>query len=55
MLAGSYDFMTLRKVDRIRMKRFKALPNIHKQAFDRGLFITEYPCYKQVFEYYRDK
>ena len=55
MLAGSYDFMTLRKVDRIRMKRFKALPNIHKQAFDQGLFITEYPCYKQVFEYYRDK
>ena len=50
-----YDFITLRKVDRLRLKRFKKLYEIHKQAFDQGLFITENPCYKQLFEPYFNK
>ncbi len=32
MFLGSYDFMTLKKVDRLRMKRFKKLPALHKEA-----------------------
>lgn len=50
-----YDFITLRKVDRLRLKRFKKLSEIHKQAFDQGLFMTETPCYMQEFETYFDK
>jgi len=49
MSSGSYDFITLRKVDRLRMKRFKKLPEIHKKAFERKLFKTEKACYKQEF------
>ncbi len=47
-----YDFISLRKVDRLRFRRFKKLHEIHKQAFDKGLFKTESPCYKQIFEPY---
>ncbi len=55
MVETIYDFITLKKVDRLRMKRFKKLPEIHQQAFDQGLFITENLCYEQAFEYYHDK
>lgn len=47
-----YDFMTARKIDRLRMKRYNRLPEIHRKAFDEGLFITESACYKQNFESY---
>jgi len=51
MMRGStYDFMTLKRAERKRKKRFKKLPEIHKQAFDKGLFKTEYACYKRKFE-----
>ncbi len=49
MLTGSFDFMSLKKVDRLRMKRFKQLPDLHKQAFEKGIFKTENPCYTQEF------
>ena len=32
MLSSTYDFKTLKKVDRLRMKRFKKLPELHKEA-----------------------
>ncbi len=49
MLTGSYDFITLKKVDRLRIRRFKKLPEIHKEAFGKGLFETEYACYTRDF------
>jgi hypothetical protein len=49
MLTGTYDFMSLKKADKIRMKRFKGLPEIHREAFAKGLFETEKACYTQVF------
>ena len=56
MLSGSYDFITLKKVDRLRMKRFKKLPELHKEAFEKGLFKTEKACYTQVFiPYYKKR
>lgn len=55
MVESIYDFITLKKVDRLRMKRFKKLPKIHQQAFEQGLFNTQHPCYKQTFEFYNDK
>ena len=46
----SYDFITLKRVDRLRKKRYKKIPEIHKQAFEKGIFKTESPCYKREFE-----
>jgi hypothetical protein len=55
MLRGTDDFMTFKKIDRRRMKRFKQLPELHKQAFDKGIFKTDKACYTQEFEYYSKK
>lgn len=49
MSSGSYDFMSLKKVDRFRMKRFKQLPEKHKEAFEKGIFKTDMACYTQEF------
>jgi len=55
MSSGTYDLMTLKKADRLRMKRFKKLPSLHKEAFDKGLFNTEKACYSREFiSYYSD-
>jgi hypothetical protein len=55
MLSSTYDFKTPRKVDRLRMKRFKKLPALHKQAFAKGLFKTDKACYTQEFISYWKK
>ena len=56
MASGSYDFMSLKKVDRLRMKRFKQLPEKRKEAFAKGLFKTDTTCYTQQFiPYYKKK
>jgi hypothetical protein len=56
MLSSTYDFMTLRKVDRLRMKRFKMLPQLHKEACEKGIFKTDSACYTQEFvRYYKKK
>ena len=49
MLSGTYDFKTLKKVDRLRMKKFKKLPELHKEAFAKGIFKTDKACYTQEF------
>jgi hypothetical protein len=46
----NYDFIPLKRAERMREKRFKKLPEIHKQAFDKGIFETEYACYIREFE-----
>lgn len=56
MIETLYDFISLKNVDRLRMKRFKKLPEIHKEAFEKGLFKTDKACYKQEFiPYYKKK
>ena len=55
MLSSSYDFKTPGKVDRLRMKRFKQLQALHKQAFVKGLFKTDKACYVQEFVSYWKK
>ena len=55
MLSGTYDFITLKKVDRILMKRFKKLPELHKEAFEKDIFKTEYACYNYEFKPIYDK
>jgi hypothetical protein len=49
MLSSTYDFKTLKKVDRLRMKKFKKLPALHKEAFAKGIFKTDKACYTQEF------
>jgi len=49
MIETLYDFMSLKKVDRLRMKRFKKLPELHKEAFEKGIFKTDKACYTQEF------
>ena len=49
MLSSTYDFMTLKKVDRLRKKKFKKLPELHKEAFAKGIFKTDKACYTQEF------
>jgi hypothetical protein len=47
-----YDFITLKKVDRLRKKRFDNLPNLHSDAVRNGLFENNVICYDRVFEAY---
>lgn len=54
MLSGTYDFITLKKVDKLRMKTFRKLPQLHKEAFEKGIFKTDRACYTQEFiSYYK--
>lgn len=46
----TYDFITLKRAERKRKKRYKKFPEIHKQAFEKGLFETKCACYKREFE-----
>jgi hypothetical protein len=45
----TYDFKTLKQVDRIRKKIYKKLPELHIQAFEKGIFEKKNPCYKREF------
>ncbi|WP_319479236.1 hypothetical protein [uncultured Draconibacterium sp.] len=47
---GTYDFMSFKKIDRIRKKRFDELPNIHSDALEKGLFTTKTICYEREFK-----
>jgi len=44
-----YDFMTSRKVDRLRKERFDKIPNIHSDAYSKGIFKTNTICYEREF------
>ena len=55
MSSVTYDFITLKKVDRLRLKRFKKLPELHKEALTRGIFKTDKACYTQEFTPYYKK
>lgn len=45
-----YDYISLRKVNRLRMKRFEKLPELHSTAYKKGIFKSQLPCYEQTFE-----
>jgi hypothetical protein len=50
MLLFTYDFISLRRAERKRKRRFKNLKDIHKKAFEEGIFKTKGPCYNREFE-----
>jgi hypothetical protein len=50
MESSTYDFMSGRKIDRDRLRRFSKLPELHLQAYKKGLFKKELMCYTREFE-----
>ena len=50
ILAGTYDFMSSKKIDKFRLKIFKQLPELYFQAYNRGLFRKSTVCYSRQFE-----
>ena len=50
LYAANYDFMSPKKIDRQRLKQFNKLPELHLQAYDRGLFSKKAICYSNEFE-----
>ncbi len=49
LLSSSYDFMSVRRVNRLEFKRFKHLPQIHQEAYEKGLFKSRAPCAFPIF------
>ena len=49
LLSSTYDFMSFKKIDRLRKKQFKNLTYLHSEAYKKGLFLNIKPCYKQEF------
>lgn len=52
MYDAIYDFITLRKVDRLRKKRFDKLSSLHEDAVKNGLFENSLICYQREFKKY---
>jgi len=46
---GTYDFMSSKKIDKVRKKRYDELPNLHSDAVKEGLFATNNICYERDF------
>lgn len=44
-----YDFITLKRENRLRKKRYNKLPAIHKEAYDKGIFVNKKPCCRIEF------
>nr|WP_319265525.1 carboxypeptidase-like regulatory domain-containing protein [uncultured Draconibacterium sp.] len=56
MYIYTYDFITLKRAEKKREKRYKKLPEIHRQAFEKGIFKTDKACYIRNFEpFYLDE
>ena len=49
LYAPTYDFISVRRVNRQRFKQFKHLPQLHQQAYEKGLFKSRAPCASPVF------
>jgi hypothetical protein len=50
LYAGTYDFMSSKKIDMERLKQFNKLHELHLQAYNKGLFSKETICYSNEFE-----
>ena len=49
---STYDFMSFRKINKIRRKLYKNLPRLHKDAYEKGIFQSPDVCYIQEFSEY---
>jgi len=50
---ATYDFISSRKIDRLRKKRFNKVPEIHSSAVDKGIFYNNEICYSKEFTPYK--
>lgn len=53
MIEVIYDFASLKKVNRLRKRRFKKLHKVRVLAIDKGLFEEKDACYLQEFIPYK--
>ena len=51
---ATYDFMSFRKINKIRRKIYKNLPKLHKEAYEKGIFQSPEACYIQEFIEYSE-
>lgn len=49
LYAATHDFMSVRRVNRQEFKRFKHLPQLHQEAYEKGLFESRAPCTSPIF------
>jgi hypothetical protein len=49
LYASTHDFESVRRVNREEFKRFKHLPQLHQQAYEKGLFTSRAPCASPIF------
>jgi hypothetical protein len=49
LYASSYDFMLVRRVNRQEFTRFKRLPQLYQEAYEKGLFKSRVPCAYPIF------
>jgi len=47
-----YDYISTKKINKKRYKRFKKLPKIHLLAYEQGIFNSSIPCVSYVFKKY---
>ena len=47
--SGTFDFISARKVDRLRKGQFEKLPELRQAAYDKGVFSAAKPCYEEEF------
>ena len=45
----TYCFLSPKKVDKDRRKRFNNIPKLHKEAYDKGIFQSPDICYSRKF------
>ena len=45
-----YDYISSRKIDKRRLKRFNKLPGLYSLAYKNGLFLKESVCYSREFQ-----
>lgn len=55
MGSGTYDFMTIRKVNKIRNRIFQKYPEAHRQAFEKGIFKSSSTCVNYVFRQFKKR
>jgi hypothetical protein len=52
MVKVIYDFISIKKINKKRFKRFKELPNKYLHAYEEGIFRSSSPCVSYVFKRY---
>jgi hypothetical protein len=49
LLASTYHYKSHRKIDRLRKEQFDNRVELHKRAFEQGIFKNDSPCFDYVF------